>query len=234
MQFWVKIKGRIDTNLSRDTPLYPDTSSHQISTENLHSFRRYRAEGNFGFKVTESRSKVASTRFFHATHLCPLIHPPTKYQPKIFSHLGMMERKENIMQFGVMVTGSRSKVTSTQIFWLTHVCPLIHPHTKYQPKIFIHLGDTERKGILVSRSQGQDQRSHRHDSFTGRTFVPRYITHANFMKKSCSIKELQSGHKIAYTAMRNWNNGGFVCNIGKCLKLFQQRGIKHSDSPMSE
>jgi hypothetical protein len=59
------------------------------------------------------------------------------------------------MQFGVMVTGSRSKVTSTQIFCMTHLCSVIHPHTKYQPKIFICLGDTERKGILVSMLQGQ-------------------------------------------------------------------------------
>jgi hypothetical protein len=78
---WVKVKGRIDTNPLRDTPLTPDTSSHQISTKNLHSFRRYRAEGNFGLKVTGSRSKVTSTRFFHAAHLCPLIHPSTTYQP---------------------------------------------------------------------------------------------------------------------------------------------------------
>jgi hypothetical protein len=123
--------------------------SHQISTKHLHSFRRYREEGNFGFKVTESRSKVAFTRFFRATHLCPLIHPPTKYQPKIFSRLRIIERNVNIMQFGVMVTGSRSKVTSTQSFFLTHFFPLIHPHNKYQPKIFIRLGDTERKGISV-------------------------------------------------------------------------------------
>jgi hypothetical protein len=130
-----------DTILSLDTPLYPDTYSHQVSTKNLHSFRRYSAEVNFGFKVTESRSKVASTQFFRAAHLCPLIHPPTKYQPKIFSLLGIIERKVNIMQFGVMVTGSRSKITSTQIFCLTHLCHLIHPHPKYQPKIFIRLGD---------------------------------------------------------------------------------------------
>jgi hypothetical protein len=55
---------------------------------------------NFG-----SRSKVASTQIFHVTHLCPLIHPHTKYQPKIFSHLGIIERKGNIMQFGVKVKG---------------------------------------------------------------------------------------------------------------------------------
>jgi hypothetical protein len=28
------------------------------------------------------------------------------------------------------------------------------------------------------------------------TFVPGYIIHANFTKKSCSVKELQSGHEI--------------------------------------
>jgi hypothetical protein len=231
MQFWVKVKGHIHTNLTRDKPLSHDTSSHQISTKNLHSLRRYRAEGNSGFKVTGSRSKVASTRFFHVTHLYPLIHPSTKYQPKIsirfedterkgiimqfwvkvkgridtilslytplypdtsshqistknFSHLGIIERKGNIMQFGVMVTGSRSKVTSTQIFCLTHLCPLIQPHTKYQPKILICLGDTERKGILVSKSQSQGQRSHRQDSSAQHTVVPSYITHANFTKRT--------------------------------------------------
>jgi hypothetical protein len=87
---WFKVKGYINTNLSRDTPLWPDTSSHQISITNRDSFRRYRAEGNFGYKVTGSRSKFASTWFFRATHLCPLIHPPTKYQPKIFCHLGII------------------------------------------------------------------------------------------------------------------------------------------------
>jgi hypothetical protein len=47
MQFGVKVKGHIDTNLSRDTPLSPDTSSHQISTKNLQSFRNNRAEGKY-------------------------------------------------------------------------------------------------------------------------------------------------------------------------------------------
>jgi hypothetical protein len=69
------VKGQIDTNILPDTP-----SSHQISTKNLHSFRRCRAEGKFSFKVTESRSKVTSTQFFRATHLCPLIHHPCKFQ----------------------------------------------------------------------------------------------------------------------------------------------------------
>jgi hypothetical protein len=86
MQFWVKVKGRINANLLRDTPLSTDTSSHRISIKNLHSFRRYRVEGNFGFKVTGSRSKVTSTRFFCTTNLCPLIH-----QPKFFSRLGIIE-----------------------------------------------------------------------------------------------------------------------------------------------
>jgi hypothetical protein len=91
---WVKVKGHIDTKHLQDTPLSPDTSSQQISIKNLHSFRRYRAEGNFSFKVTESRSKVTSTRFFCATHLCPMIHPPTKYQPNTFIRLGDTERRE--------------------------------------------------------------------------------------------------------------------------------------------
>jgi hypothetical protein len=38
----------------------------------------------------KQRSKVALTQIFRATHLCPLIHPPTKYQPKIISHLGII------------------------------------------------------------------------------------------------------------------------------------------------
>jgi hypothetical protein len=33
--------------LSRDTPLCPDVSSHQISTKNRQSFRNYRAEGKY-------------------------------------------------------------------------------------------------------------------------------------------------------------------------------------------
>jgi hypothetical protein len=65
-----------------------------------------------------------------------------------------------------------SRVASTWIFCVTHLCPRIHPPTKYQPKIFIHLGDTEQKGISVSTSQGQGQRPQRHDSFARHTFVP--------------------------------------------------------------
>jgi hypothetical protein len=85
-----------------------------------------------------------------------------------FIHLGThkiifedTEQKGIIMQFWVKVTGSRSKVASTQIFRATHLCPEIHPHTKYQSKIFIrryraegNFG-SERKGISVSRSQGR-------------------------------------------------------------------------------
>jgi hypothetical protein len=68
-------------------------SSHQISSKNLHSFRRYGAEWNFGFKVRGSRWKVASTRIFRRTHLCPRIHPLTKYKPKIFIRLRDTEQK---------------------------------------------------------------------------------------------------------------------------------------------
>jgi hypothetical protein len=81
---WVKVKGCIDTNLLHDTPLSPDTSSHQISIKNC-SPRRYRAKGNLGFKVTGSRSKVA------VTHLCRLIHPPnqkTSFVSKIYVQCG--------------------------------------------------------------------------------------------------------------------------------------------------
>jgi hypothetical protein len=144
--------------------LSPDTSSHQISTKNLHSFRRYRAEGNIGLKVTGSRSKVASTRFFRATHLCPLIHPLTKYQNRLRFEDTVQCGRELLCNFG-----SRSMVASTQIFSVTHLCP-----SQYQSKILIRLGDAERKGISVSRSQDQGQRSHRHDSFAWHTFVPWY------------------------------------------------------------
>jgi hypothetical protein len=112
-------------NLLCDTPLSPDsdTSSHQISS----FVRRYRAEGNYysivgqGHWVTGPRSKVASTWINHVTHLCPPIHPPTKYQTKIFIRLGDAEQK------GILV--SKSKVALTQLFTTTH------PPTKYQPKI---------------------------------------------------------------------------------------------------
>jgi hypothetical protein len=63
---WVKVKGHIDTNL---LPLSPDTSSQQISTKNLHSFRRYRAEGNLGFKVTGSRSQDQGHRIKVNSHI---------------------------------------------------------------------------------------------------------------------------------------------------------------------
>jgi hypothetical protein len=183
MQFWVKVKGHIDTNPLRDTSL-PWYILTPISTKNLHSFRRCRAEGNFGFKVTWSRSKVTSTRFFHTTHLCPLIHPPTKYQistknlqsfrnyraegkyyaiwgrghwvkakghidtnllrdtplsPDTSSHqtstknLPFVSKIQNGREL-LCNFGSRSKVASTLIFRVTHLCPPIHPRTKYQKK----------------------------------------------------------------------------------------------------
>jgi hypothetical protein len=93
------------------------------------------------FRFQGHRSQVTSTQIFCATHLCPPIHPHTKYQPKIFIHLGDTERK------GISV--SRSKVASTRFFRATHLCPLIHPITKYQQKIFICFEDTERKGIIM-------------------------------------------------------------------------------------
>jgi hypothetical protein len=64
----MKVKGRIGTNLLRDTPLSPDTSSYQLSTKNLHSFRKYGAEGNFGFKVTGSRSKRSHRHEYFVRH----------------------------------------------------------------------------------------------------------------------------------------------------------------------
>jgi hypothetical protein len=51
-------------------------------------------------------------------------------------------------------------------------------------KIFNRLGDTEQKEILAWRSQGQGQKSHRHNSFTRHTFVPRYILPPNINQKS--------------------------------------------------
>jgi hypothetical protein len=95
-------QGCIDTILLRDTPLSPDTCSHQIWTKNT---ERKGIIMQFWVKVTGSRSKFALTLIFCVTHLCPLIYPPTKYQPKIFSRLGIIERKGNIMQFGVKVKG---------------------------------------------------------------------------------------------------------------------------------
>jgi hypothetical protein len=96
--------------------------------------------------VIGSRSKVASTGLFWAIYLCPLIHPHTKYQPKMFIRLGDTERKGISV---TKVTGSRLKVASTRFFRATHLCPLIHPPTKYPPKIFIRFEDTEQKGIIM-------------------------------------------------------------------------------------
>jgi hypothetical protein len=112
----------------------------------------------FWVKVTESRSKVASTRIFHAMHLNLQIHPPTKYQPKIFIRLG--DRAEG--NFGFKVTGSRSKVALTQLFCATHLCPLIHPPTKYQPKIISRLGIIEQKGDIRTVGGGHDLKNIKH------------------------------------------------------------------------
>jgi hypothetical protein len=60
MQFWVKVKGRINTNLSRNTPFSPDTSSHQISTKNLQSLRNYTAEGKYTDGRRNSIFKMAA------------------------------------------------------------------------------------------------------------------------------------------------------------------------------
>jgi hypothetical protein len=65
---WAKVKGHTATIPPCDTPLSPNTSSLQISNQNLHSFRRYRVEGNFRDKVTEARSNVTSPRCHKAHH----------------------------------------------------------------------------------------------------------------------------------------------------------------------
>jgi hypothetical protein len=81
-----------------------------------------------------------------------------------------------MMQFWDKVTGSRLNAASTRIVRATLLCPQIHPPTKYQSKLFIGLGDMERKVISVSRSQDQGQRSTQiqggHKSFAWHTSLP--------------------------------------------------------------
>ena len=93
---WVKVKGHIGMILPRDTPLFPSWSFLKISIQNLQRFMRNEAEGNFSLKVMGSRSKVTSVRFYHATHLPPLVHPPCKFQSKISNGLEVIERKGNV------------------------------------------------------------------------------------------------------------------------------------------
>jgi hypothetical protein len=113
------------------------------------------------------------------------------------------------MQFWAKVTGSRSKVASTLIFRETHRCALQHHHTKYQPKIFIRLGDTEWKGISVSGSQGQGRRSHRHDSLAWHTFVPWYILPQIWTKNLHSFRRCR--------AERNFSSKGTLSSRFFCF-----------------
>jgi hypothetical protein len=78
-----------------------------------------------------------------------MIHPPTKYQPKIISRLGIIDRKGNtdVSRFGPLVVNWR--IRSGQFYIATHLCPMIHPPTKYQPKIISCLGIIDRKGTLT-------------------------------------------------------------------------------------
>jgi hypothetical protein len=52
-----------------------------------------------GFGPLVAKWRIGSGRFFSATHLCPLIHHPTKYEPKIHSHSEVTERKGIKSQF---------------------------------------------------------------------------------------------------------------------------------------
>jgi hypothetical protein len=152
----------------------------------------------------------------------PPIHPPTKYQPKIFICFEDTERKGIIMQFCIKVTGSRSKVASTQIFRDTRFS-LIHPYTKYQPKIFIRLGDTEQNGISVSRSHSQGQRSHRHNSFFRVTHLcPLMLNHLTIYSSS----DIPWALATSSSSLGDWARNSF-CNNRKipgasadvCIKI---------------
>jgi hypothetical protein len=97
---------------------------------------------------------------------------------------------------------------------MTHLCPVIYPHTKYQPKIVIHLGDTEQKGISVSRSQGQGQRSHQHDSFTWHTVVPWYITSSH-----------QTSTKNLHSFLRYRVEGNYYAILGQGQRSHQHKSF---------
>jgi hypothetical protein len=66
---------------------------HQTQTGNFH------VQGIFVNCASGWSSKVKGPRFHHATHLCPLIHHPCKFQSKLFVHSGDTEQK--------VISGSR-------------------------------------------------------------------------------------------------------------------------------
>jgi hypothetical protein len=89
----------------------------------------------------------------------------------------------------------RSKFTLPRFYHVPHLCPLYIIIANTNPKSAF-AKDTEWKGISVSRSLDQGQRSHHHYSTMRHTFVHRYIILANNIK-SAFVQEIQSG--------RNWS-----------------------------
>jgi hypothetical protein len=69
--------------VSFNTPLSTDTLYLQKTIQNLHPFRRYRAEWKFRVNATGPRSKVTSPRFHDARIFVLLIHQPCIKQSKI-------------------------------------------------------------------------------------------------------------------------------------------------------
>jgi hypothetical protein len=122
---WAKVKGHITTIPPCNTPLSLNTSSLQIPIQILHSFRRYRAEGNF--RVEGHWAKVKGHRAMITPRDTPL--PPTtlsQYQCKIFIRSGY--RAEGNFRF--KVTAPRAKVTSPQFHHATHLCSSANTNPK--------------------------------------------------------------------------------------------------------
>jgi hypothetical protein len=165
-------------------------------TENLHLLRRYRAEGNFGFKVTRVKVK---------RRIATILSRDTPLSPDTSSH---QISTKNIQLFRNYRVEGKYYAIWGHGHWVKvkgHIDTNIWPDTPLSPDTSSHQISTKNvhsfrkyraEGILVTRSQGQGQRSHQHDSFARHTFVPWYITHANFTKNSCSVNELQTGHEI--------------------------------------
>jgi hypothetical protein len=140
----------------RDTPLSPNTPALQIPIRHLLSFRRYRAERNL--RVNSHYAKVKTPWFHHTTHI---ILVTSSLQIPIWNlHSFRTYRAEGDFR----VKGHWTKLKVPRFHHGTHLCPLIHHSCKYQSKICIHSGDTERNGISGSKSL-------RHDSIMRHTFV---------------------------------------------------------------
>jgi hypothetical protein len=108
------------------------------------------------------------------------------------------------MQFGVMVTGSRSKVTSTQIFCLTNLFPRYILTPNINKKIFIRLGDTESGKEFCYQGYRVKVKGHIDTILSRNTPLS---PDTSSMQNLAALKELQSGHEIVDSRPPDFQDG---------------------------